>query len=73
MLYKVVSKLRVYKIVYWKVICGYINDDTECSHKSYYVYLKRKGCVLEKKVKRKEIYYKLLKSGGIAKVVPLFK
>ena len=73
MLDKVASKLKMHRIVYWKVIGGYINDDTEDSHKSYYVYLKRKGCVLEKKVKRKEVYYNLLKSGGIAKVVPLFK
>lgn len=73
MLNKVVSKLKMHKIVYWKVIGGYVNDDIKGSHKSYYVYLKRKGCVLEKKVKRKEVYYNLLKSGGIAKVVPLFK
>lgn len=73
MLDKVASKLKMHKIVYWKVIGGYVNDDTEDSHKSYYVYLKRNGCILEKKVKRKEVYYNLLRSGGIAKVIPLFK
>lgn len=73
MLDKIVSKLKVHKVVYWKVIGGYVNEDTESDSKSYYVYLKRNGCVLEKKVKRKETYYNLLRSGGIAKVVPLFK
>lgn len=63
----------MHKVVYWEVIGGYVNEDTERSSKSYYVYLKRNNCILEKKVKRAEIYYSLLKSGGIAKVVPLFK
>lgn len=73
MLEKLISRFKPHKIVYWEVIGGYVNEDSESSEKLYYVYLKRNGSVIEKKVKCKEIYYNLLRSGGIAKAVPLFR
>lgn len=69
MLNKFVERFKPYKLIYWKAIGGYVREDSEqLKDKKYYIYFDVNGNVVERKVRSKELYYKILKSGGLARL-----